>query len=189
MNSSYIKKDIDYGELIQAITFSVKPLTIVEIGILNGYSLNNFINSSSETTIIKAYDIFDKFNGNHANESELKDKFKSYKNVLIEYGDFYKLHDSMNDKVDIIHIDIANTGDIFEYAIHNYLPKLSSNGILILEGGSVERDNVYWMHKYNKKSIKDVITSHEKILDIKTFGCMPSITLIKNSHSFIQPTR
>lgn len=73
MNSSYIKKDIDYGELIQAITFSIKPLTIVEIGILNGYSLNNFINSTNKTyTNISAYDIFDKFNGNHANESELK---------------------------------------------------------------------------------------------------------------------
>jgi len=70
MNSSYKNKDLDYGDLIKAITMSINPKKIIEIGILDGYSLTHFVNSTNERTIIKAYDIFDEFNGNHANESE-----------------------------------------------------------------------------------------------------------------------
>ena len=71
MNSSYKNQDIDYGELIEAITLSQNPTSIIEIGILDGYSLHHFINSTTKTTI-QAYDIFDKFNGNHDKEAELK---------------------------------------------------------------------------------------------------------------------
>ena len=51
---------------------------------------------------------------------------------------------------------------------------------MILEGGSVERDNVHWMIKYNKPSIKNIINLYEKKLNIKTIGCLPSLTIIKN---------
>jgi len=183
MNSSYRQKDIDYGDLIDTLTFVQNPNSILEIGILDGYSLTRFINATNEnTTIINAYDIFDKFNGNHANETESKEKFKNNHNVTIDYGDFYELHKNIeNNSIDIIHIDIANNGDIYEFAIQNYLHKLTKSGIMILEGGSVERDNVHWMIKYNKPSIKNIINLYEKKLNIKTIGCLPSLTIIKNN--------
>ena len=181
MKTSYNNKDIDYGELIDTLTFIQNPKSILEIGILDGYSLKHFIDNTDSTTIINAYDIFDKFNGNHANESELKERFKNNHNVSIKYGDFYELHKDNDILYDIIHIDIANNGDTYEYAIHNYLHKLTKTGIMILEGGSLERDNVYWMIKYNKPQIKKIINSYEKILNIKTIGCLPSLTIIKNN--------
>ena len=82
--------------------------------------------------------------------------------------------------IDIIHIDIANNGDVFEYAIKNYLPKLCENGILLLEGGSIERDKVEWMSKYNKPLIEPVIKKHIKNnLNIQVIGSFPSITIIR----------
>jgi len=182
MNSSYKNKDIDYGELIDAITFLQTPKSILEIGLLDGYSLQHFIdNTDSNKTIINAYDIFDKFNGNHANETMLNERFKNNHNVTINYGDFYELHKDIDIFYDIIHIDIANNGDIYEYAIQNYLPKLTNSGLMILEGGSSERDDVYWMIKYNKPPIKKIINSYEKNLNIKTIGSLPSLTIIKNN--------
>jgi predicted O-methyltransferase YrrM len=179
MNSSYNQKDIDYGDLIDSLIFMQNPKFILEIGILDGYSLKHFIDNTASTSIINAYDIFDKFNGNHANESELKERFKNNYNVSINYGDFYLLHKDIDMFYDIIHIDIANNGDIYEYAIQHYLPKLTKSGIMILEGGSLERDNINWMIKYNKPPIKKILNSYEKILNIKTIGCLPSITIIK----------
>ena len=123
---------------------------------------------------ICAYDIFDKFNGNHAKKNELVSIFKKYNNVTINYGDFYEVHNIISD-VDIIHIDIANNGDVFEYAINNYLPKLSENGIMIMEGGSVERDNIEWMIKYNKPKIQPVIKKY----GLNVVGTFPSMTIIK----------
>ena len=181
IRSSYKNKDINYGDLIETITYSVNPKNIVEIGILDGYSLHKFLKGSNKDTIIKAYDIFDNFNGNHSNENELKEYFKSYKNVEISYGDFYKLNDTILDNsIDIIHIDIANNGDTYEYAINHYLSKLSFNGIMILEGGSEQRDGVEWMVKYNKPNIYPILHKYSEVYNIKTIGTLPSITLIKN---------
>ena len=183
MNSSYKNNDIDYGDLIEAIAYSIKPKTIIEIGILDGYSLTRFIDATNkDITKIVAYDIFDKFNGNHAKEDELKDRFKNNQNVQIKYGDFYELHKNIeNNSIDIIHIDVANNGEIYEYAIQNYVSKLSSSGIMILEGGSKDRDEVVWMNKYNKPKIQPIIDKYSKTYTIKNIGNHPSLTLISKS--------
>ena len=179
MNSSYKNQDIDYGELLEALTLTQNPRSIVEIGILDGYSLNHFINSTnSQKTKIWAYDIFDKFNGNHAKEVELKERFKNNLNVSINYGDFYELYKDLHDKIDIIHIDIANNGDTYEHAIQHYLPKLSATGLMLLEGGSKERDEIVWMNKFNKPKINPILQKYSKDYTIKTFGKHPSLTLI-----------
>ena len=68
IRSSYKNKDINYGDLIETITYSINPKNILEIGILDGFSLSAFLKCSHENTSIKAYDIFDDFNGNHPNE-------------------------------------------------------------------------------------------------------------------------
>ena len=114
MNSSYNNK-INFGDIISAITFLKKPQKIVECGILEGYSLSKFIENSSSNTQIVAYDIFDKFNGNHAIKDKIIKQFSPHKNVNIEHCDFYnvfKLHE--NKSIDILHIDIANNGDVYE---------------------------------------------------------------------------
>ena len=174
--SSY-KNNLNYGDLLETITFIQKPKSIIEIGILDGFSLKCFADNSDKNTKIDAYDIFDEFNGNHANKEQLIEKFKEYNNVNIQYGDFYKLHIS-EDKYDIIHIDIANNGDVYEFSINHYLPKLYTNGILILEGGSEQRDNIEWMIKYDKPKIQTVLKKYDDKINIKTIGEIPSITLI-----------
>ena len=175
MMSSY-KNNLNYGDLLETITFIQKPKSILEIGILDGFSLKCFADNSHNAKI-DAYDIFDEFNGNHANKEQLIEKFKEFNNVTVEYGNFYELYKS-EDKYDIIHIDIANNGDVYEFSINNYLPKLNTNGLLILEGGSKQRDNIEWMIKYNKPKIQPVLKKYNDKINIKTIGEIPSITLI-----------
>ena len=179
MNSSYNNK-INFGDIISAITFLKKPQKIVECGILEGYSLSKFIENSSSNTQIVAYDIFDKFNGNHAIKDKIFQQFNMYDNVNIYYGDFYSVYKNHNDKsIDILHIDIANNGDVCEFMFQNYLDKVKDNGIVLMEGGSEERDNIEWMIKYNKPKIKPVLKKYCENYDIKTIGKIPSITIIK----------
>ena len=61
----------------------------------------------------------------------------------------------------------------------NYIKKLSDNGIMILEGGSIERDNVEWMLKYNKPKINPVVKKYSYKYSIKLIKKFPSITIIK----------
>ena len=83
MRTSYNNANLSYGDLLNGITMVKNPKTIIEIGILDGYSLECFINSSTKYTQINAYDLFENFNGNHSNKNELIEKFSKYPNVRI----------------------------------------------------------------------------------------------------------
>ena len=90
------------------------------------------------------------------------------------------MHEIIDNDIDILHIDIANDGDVFEFVINNYYTKLSKNGIIIFEGGNLKRDNVEWMNKYNKTKINPIIQKFKQEgYDINIFGTFPSLTLIK----------
>jgi predicted O-methyltransferase YrrM len=180
VRSSY-KNNIDFNDIFDTITFLVNPKKIVEFGILDGYSLESFVKNSSTNCSIEAYDLFDDFNGNHAEFYNIKNKFNKYNNVSIKKGDFYKSLNNFKDKsIDILHIDIANDGSTYEYALEKYIHKISDNGIMILEGGSDERDNVEWMIKYNKPKINPVVEKYSYEYKIKIIKKFPSITIIKN---------
>jgi predicted O-methyltransferase YrrM len=177
MRTSYTNNDINYGDIIKSIAFAQSPATIVEIGILDGFSLDIFVKSTSHHTNILAYDIFDEFNGNAANKEELRSTFKEQPNVTIDYGDFYKLHHTLPSNIDILHIDVANDGDIYEFAIENYTKLMSPTGVMVLEGGSKERDEVGWMKNYNKSPINPYLQK----INSMTLGSVPSITIINNT--------
>ena len=181
MNSSYNNK-VNFGDIISTITFLQKPNKIVECGILEGYSLSKFIENSNQNCSIDAYDIFDKFNGNHAIKDKILQQFNMYKNVNIDYGDFYEVFKNYPDKsIDILHIDIANNGDVYEFVFQNYINKIKDNGIILMEGGSKKRDKIDWMIKYNKPKINPILEKYKDRFNIKTIGKIPSLTIIKNN--------
>jgi len=179
LESSY-KNNLNYEQVFQAIVFTMNPSQIVELGILEGFSLLAMTKVADKSCKIYAYDIFDDFNGNHAKENNLKELFKNYDNVYIEYGNFYEVYKTLNFNVDIIHIDIANNGDVYKFAIDYYMPLLRKGGLLLLEGGSMIRDKVFWMFKYNKTKIVPVINELKIRKDIKihVIEQFPSLTLI-----------
>lgn len=186
VKSSYGVSSLDYSDVFKVLIGVVGPSKIVEFGILEGYSLDIFATHANSACEIIAYDIFDEFKGNHA-DLNIVNKFKKYSNVSILLGDFYEKLKSFNDEsIDIMHIDIANTGDVYEYAIEHGLKKITCGGIMILEGGSKERDVVDWMVKYNKKPIYPYIDKlnksrlvNQKNISIIQLDKFPSLTIIK----------
>ena len=183
MKSSYNKTPLEYGDIFKILTNMYQPKTIVEFGLLEGYSLKCFAEAGElleDKPEIYGYDIFDSFIGNHAHNSIAKG-FEMYENVHIEYGDFYTKYNYI-DRFDMIHIDIANDGDTYKFAIDNYYPKLNEGGIMIMEGGTNERDNVSWMKKYDKPSIVDCLFDYvmPKVgkYNVYIVNKFPSITLI-----------
>jgi predicted O-methyltransferase YrrM len=171
VRSSY-KNTLTYGDLLESLSFTVKPKNILEFGILDGFSLRYFAKTGASA---QAYDIFDEFNGNKPPQ-DIIEKFLEFENVSISYGDFYQKYKELDDqKFDIIHVDIANNGDVYQFAFENYLPLLEDNGIMILEGGSEERDQVEWMNKYGKRKIGDFLKDCKH--RYKTIGDFPSLTI------------
>jgi predicted O-methyltransferase YrrM len=178
MRSSYLS-NVNFGDIFQTIIKMKNPKRIVEFGILDGFSLDVFAKYSSNDCVIEGYDIFEEFNGNKPCKKSLHEKFSKYDNVTIDYGNFYNCIDKFDDNsIDIIHIDIANTGDVYEFAIENYVKKIKKDGLMILEGGSKDRDNVEWMTKYNKSPIVPIIEKYKSKYNIFTIDKHPSMTMI-----------
>lgn len=175
IKSSYKKNN--YNKVFQSICFSLNPKMIVEFGILEGYSLDSFVKYAQESQI-EANDLFDEFPYNAANYESIKNKYLRNSNVKIYKRDFYKsVNFYEDDSIDILHIDIANNGYTFDFAINNYLPKV--RGIMIMEGGSEERDDIDWMIKYDKPKIRPVLQKYSSSVKMEVLGDFPSITLIK----------
>lgn len=174
--SSYIENRLDH--VFRTTCFFVKPKKIVEFGILNGYSLKLFIESSDEDCEIEAYDLFDEFPYNAAKWDVINKKYGE--ECSIKKGDFYKSVELIpNNSVDIMHIDIANDANVFKFGIDNYLPKIKEGGVIIFEGGSKERDEVYWMDEFDKPKINPYLESVKNDYNITIIEDFPSITIVK----------
>jgi len=177
--SSYEKNDF-YSDFSQII-LKINPQLIVEFGILDGYSLDAFVDCRNEVCEIHAYDLFDDFPFNAADFSTIQKIYGHFKNIKIEKLDFYKGVDRYKDEsIDILHVDIANNGDVYKFAIENYMKKIKKGGVMLLEGGSKERDEVEWMNKFSKRKINPYIESIKDNFDISIIEKFPSVTIIKN---------
>lgn len=180
LHSSYNKQALSYGNLFSTLAWQLKPKKIVEFGILEGYSLRAFVSAVPRTTEIYAHDIFENFVGNAA-KRDIYTQFADAPNVFISEGDFYKKHTDYQDgSIDIIHIDIANDGAVYEFAFEKYLSKLVKGGVLLLEGGSAERDDVYWMKKYGKVPIVETLKKYAS-LDYVVLTPFPSLTIVRKA--------
>lgn len=181
--SSYRLNNFDL--VFRSVCFSLDPKLVVEVGILNGFSLECIADSVSSNCEILAYDLFDNQpEGSHPSYPkyiDVKNKFKKYDNIKIEKSDFLNVPFFLKNKsVDICHIDVHNDGEVYEYSIKKYLPKLRSGGILILEGGSEDRDNVEWMRSLNRRPINSYLKSLENNYNIILLDKWPSMTIIRN---------
>jgi spermidine synthase len=179
-SSSYSQNNFDI--VFKKICGAIKPESILEIGLLDGYSLKSFVDHSSEDTKIIGVDLFEGYEYKNSNFEYIKTMFSSNKNVEIVHGDFYSFYKN-SDNFDIIHIDISNDGDTYRFSVENYLP--ITNRVLILEGGSEERDSVHWMKKYQKPKITEFLNSFESDIQFQTIELFPSITIFNKTNQQI----
>jgi len=174
--SSY--KDERFSKVLRTICLMKRPKKIVEFGILDGYSLDCFLESTDDDCEILAYDLFEEFPYNSAKFDSMEKKYDQTR-ASIRRGNLFEAHNIFeSESVDIMHIDIANDGDVYDYCINNLMSKISDSGVMILEGGSEERDNIGWMVKFNKRKIREVLYKHSDEYEIKVFNEFPSLTII-----------
>jgi len=174
VRSSYLINNFEIH--FKDICLEYNPKSVLEIGLLDGYSLEAFAKNLPYSSKILGIDIFESYEFKNAEYKYLVEKFEEFKNVKIEYGDFYDYF-LLGYTFDLIHIDISNDADIFEFAIKNYLPLC--NKALVLEGGTKERDEVGWMVKHNKKPISNYLNTLNTNLNFKVIKDFPSMTIIK----------
>src|SRR3990167_3000934 len=200
IRSSYIANN--YGELLRQYVIAFQTSSFVELGVLDGYSTLHIAEGvkwlhkyRNYETKLDAYDLFDDYEYKHGSFDEVSNMLYE-KNVSqyvnLQQGDAYKVHENYPDieideagdpckGIEFLHIDISNTGKVIHDLMELWHPKIGYRGVILIEGGSEERDNVAWMKMYKSPSIKDEIASNSIINKYYMYGTyfqFPSITML-----------
>jgi len=190
MRSSYIENNI--GEILKAYVLGWRPSTLVELGVLDGYSTLAIADGVKEmqllygmNTKLIAYDLFDDYQYKHGDQAEVQkliDEKGLTQYVELRKGDAYKVYEDFSDNsIQFLHVDISNTGDTLLKILELWSPKLIERAIVMFEGGSDERDKIEWMVKYNMTPIKPMLEKNEFINKNYMYGtyyAFPSITVL-----------
>lgn len=171
LQSSYQRNG--YGEIFDGMAFIQKPKLTVEIGILEGYSAFH-LNKWSERLVL--LDLFEQCTFKHAHFEDIQEKFP---NAEVRYFDFYRDPCAFED-IDLLHLDIANTGDTYMRFLSEWYPKLTPGGIALIEGGSEERDNYWWMKAFKKRPIKEALQEFDaQGINYHVINAFPSLTIVR----------
>lgn len=151
--SSYA--DRGYGLLFYALVRALMPKSCVEIGLFRGYSLLMAAAALRDNGAgaITGYDLFEDYPYRHAPRPQVAQQIVDSGLAAwatLRQADVHVVHEHW-DAVDYLHVDVSNTGDTYREVFAHWAPRVSQ--VILLEGGSRERDNVDWMMQYGKPAI------------------------------------
>ena len=182
--SSYEKNN--YGDLFYSLIRVYQPEKVVELGTLTGYSaysLARGLQANGKGTL-DCYDLWEKYD--HQNtfyafpQSVVEENLKEFKDIVsFSQRDVVGV-DKKYDAVDILHVDVENNGEILEKIVPRWIDK--TRQIIIIEGGSVERDQEGWMLNLNKPPITKWLQDFSRRrgdIEYFTLEPHPSLTIIR----------
>lgn len=183
--SSYEKNN--YGELFYSLMRIYQPQTVIELGTEAGYSAYHIARGlkANNKGHLYCYDLWEDYQKQNIYGfycrplSETQKNLSKFKKIItLKKQDAIGIEKDYQ-STDILHVDLHNNGDILGAIVPNWINKV--NQLIILEGGSKERDKVEWMTKFNKKPIHNWLENFSKHNNIQylTFQPFPSLTLIK----------
>jgi hypothetical protein len=180
LQSSYTARR--YGSLLYALARVLRPLVAVEIGILQGFSLLTVAAALRDNAAghITGYDLFEAYPYRHADRDQVAQQVTALQLqpwVRLEAGDVHDIHANW-DVVDYLHVDVSNTGDTYRRVFADWSAKVRQ--VIVLEGGSDQRDAVAWMRQFGKPPIVSAVHELRRVYPQWSFTVLqpfPSMTI------------
>ena len=181
LESSY--KESGYQYLFYGLVRLLKPEKIIEIGVLQGFSLLAMASALKVNGrgAIKGYDLFDEYEYKNDRMTNVLSRVNStnlHPFASLRKCDAYKVC-KIERQADILHVDISNNGDSVGELFGQWNTRISD--LIVFEGGHSDRDSIEWMRKYDKAPIHtalvrlaDLFSKDWKFITLSPF---PSITL------------
>lgn len=172
----------NYGDFFYALMRVYQPEKVVELGTKAGFSTCHMARGlmANGKGTIDCYDLWENYEFNSVPKSLAEGNLKGFKKIITFKSANAIGVDKAYQAIDILHIDLGNEGGILEKIVPLWIDKVRQ--VIVIEGGSVERDRVEWMIKFKKipirKWLEDFATS---IGDIEYFTIepFPSVTIIR----------
>lgn len=179
-HSSY--EENNYGKLFYALIRVYKPKKVVELGTKAGYSAYHMARGlkANGKGHLYCYDLWEKYPFHSVLKSVAEKNLKKFKDIVsLSLEDAFSV-EKKHKTVDILHIDLSNDGEKLEQIVPKWIDKVRQ--LIIIEGGSLEHDNLEWMIKYKRRPIRKWLkTFKSKRPDIEfiTIDPFPSVTIMK----------
>lgn len=180
--SSYEKNR--YGDLFYALVRVYQPEKVVELGTKAGYSAYHIARGLKDNGkgSLDCYDLWENYEFNSAKKSAVEENLKEFKGIASFNQRNVIGVEGLYEAIDILHVDVSNEGGILEKIIPKWIDRVRH--LVIIEGGSSERDKIEWMAKYNKTSIKEWLkkfSKSRKDVEYLTLKPFPSVTIIQKT--------
>lgn len=178
--SSYEQNN--YSEFFYSLIRIYQSEKVVELGTLAGYSTYHIargLKANGKGTL-DCYDLWEEYEFYSVPKSEAEENLKEFRGIINLNTHNVVGIDKSYETVDILHIDVDNEGEILEKIIPNWIDKVRQ--LIIIEGGSAERDQEEWMIKFNKAPIKKWLEdfAHRRgDIEYITIEPFPSVTIIR----------
>lgn len=188
IDSSY--KANDYGLLFYSLVKVYRPKIVCELGSYQGYSALHIAaamrDNNQSHRQLNLIDLWDQYAFKHCSLEAIHANFARdglhdanwrWINFINSNANVaYKLF--RDHSVDMLHIDISNDGTKLAETFPLWEPKLADGALVIVEGGSFQRDHVEWMEMYDKASIQgwlDTMADWHQW----NFSPFPSVTMLR----------
>jgi predicted O-methyltransferase YrrM len=183
--SSYEKNN--YGDFFYSLMRIYQPEKVVELGTKAGFSAYHMARGlrANGKGSLDCHDFWEKYEFNSVPQSVVEENLKEFKDIVnFKLGDVIGV-DKLYNKIDILHVDVSNDGKILEKIIPDWMDKIRQ--FIVIEGGSIERDNIEWMKKFNKISIRkwlEDFSCRRDDIEYFTIEPFPSVTIIRKINNF-----
>lgn len=173
----------NYGEIFYALMRVYRPKKVVELGTKAGYSAYHMARGMRENGkgSLDCYDLWDQYPFNSVPDSEVATNLQDFTDILQLHKADAQVVAALYESVDVLHVDLSNDGALLNKILPAWISKVRQ--LIIIEGGSFERDSIDWMKKFHKEPIapwlKTFCAQHK--MEFVTIDPFPSITLIKPS--------
>ena len=183
--SSY--EENNYGDFFYSLMRVYQPETVVELGTEAGYSAYHIARGLKDNGKghLYCYDLWEKYDAQKYGfyavpKSTAEKNLEQYRGIIS-----FNLEDALGvsekyEAVDILHVDLHNEGEILEAVIPHWIDKVKQ--LIIIEGGSNERDQEGWVTKFNKQPIKKWLEDFSRRrgdIEYFTIEPFPSVTIIR----------
>ena len=175
-------KDHAYGNFFYALVRAIRPRKCVELGVLEGFSLLSIAEALRDNGAgnIHGIDLFEDYPHRHATYADVSSRITSCGLsdwCGISKFDALQAHGS-HGHLDFLHVDLSNDGDTYRSVFAHWAGKVAQ--VIVLEGGSADRDQVEWMVKHGKSPILPAIAEIGRAYPAWTIAVLapfPSLTI------------